>query len=49
MIMKWMWMMNYCKKNNLPPAHGWAWDRARIAYEALKLEDLDHIRAHCDV
>lgn len=25
---KWFWKMDYCKKNNLPPAQKWAWDKA---------------------
>lgn len=30
--MKWMWMMNYCKEHELPPAQSWAWERAEKAY-----------------
>ena len=29
----WMWKMEYCKKNNLPPAQDWAWDIAGKAYQ----------------
>ena len=36
MITKWSWMMNYCKKNSLPPAQRWAWDKAERAYTLLK-------------
>lgn len=30
---KWIWMMDYCKKNGIPPAQQWAWDMASKAYE----------------
>ena len=30
---KWLWMMDYCKKNHLPPAQSWAWNRAGEAYK----------------
>ena len=33
---KWIWMMDYCKKNGIPPAQQWAWDRASKAYEDNK-------------
>jgi len=29
---KWFWMMDYCKKNRIPPAQKWAWDRAEEEY-----------------
>jgi len=29
---KWIWMMNYCKRNGLPPAQAWAWERAEAAF-----------------
>ena len=29
---KWFWMMDYCKKHNIPPAQKWAWDISKIAY-----------------
>ena len=29
---KWQWMMDYCKKNKIPPAQKWAWDKAEEAY-----------------
>ena len=29
---KWRWMMDYCKKNQLPPAQSWAWSRAEKAW-----------------
>jgi hypothetical protein len=29
---QWLWMMNYCKDNRLPPAQSWAWKRAKEAY-----------------
>lgn len=31
---KWGWMMNYCKLHGLPPAQGWAWERAEKAFIA---------------
>lgn len=34
-VEKWFWKMDYCKRNGLPPAQSWAWDKAE---EALKLE-----------
>jgi len=30
---KWFWMMEYCRKNQFPPAQHWAWEKARVAYE----------------
>lgn len=30
---KWTWMMEYCKKNQIPPAQQWAWEEAEKAYE----------------
>ena len=30
---KWIWMMDYCKRERLPPAQKWAWDEAERAYE----------------
>jgi len=30
---KWDWKMDYCRKNNLPPAQSWAWNEADKAYE----------------
>jgi len=29
----WMWKMEYCKNNNLPPAQNWAWDIAERAHQ----------------
>lgn len=29
---KWFWMMDYCKKNNFPPAQSWAWNKAELEY-----------------
>lgn len=31
-VRQWFWMMNYCKKNGLPPAQSWAWNRANDAF-----------------
>jgi len=36
--MKWLWMMEYCKKNVLPPAQKWAWDKAENEYNISKGE-----------
>ena len=33
---KWIWMMDFCKKNGIPPAQQWAWDSADKAYEDNK-------------
>ena len=42
---KWSWMMDYCKKNHLPPAQEWAWEKAKVAY--LKhLESLRSLSKH---
>lgn len=30
---KWAWMMDYCKKNRMPPAQEWAWTIAKKEYE----------------
>ena len=32
---KWMWKMNYCKKNRIPPGEVWAWELAEIRYLEL--------------
>ena len=32
-IIKWRWMMDYCKNNNLPPGQNWAWEKAQKAWE----------------
>jgi hypothetical protein len=29
---KWFFMMDYCKKHQLPPAQSWAWQLAEEAY-----------------
>jgi len=29
---QWFWMMEYCKKNHMPPAQSWAWEKAKQAY-----------------
>lgn len=29
----WLWKMTYCKINQIPPAQGWAWERATAAYK----------------
>lgn len=29
---EWLWKMEYCKKNGLPPAQSWAWKLANKAY-----------------
>jgi hypothetical protein len=29
---KWMWKMDFCKKNQLAPAQKWAWDKAENAF-----------------
>lgn len=31
----WIWKMDYCKRNGLPPAQEWAWDKAGKAYESF--------------
>jgi len=30
---QWLWMMNWCKENYIPPAQKWAWDRAKEAWK----------------
>lgn len=30
---QWAFMMDWCKINGLPPAHEWAWDRAKAAWK----------------
>ncbi len=30
---KWRWMMDYCKRESLPPAQSWAWEIALDAWE----------------
>ena len=32
-ILKWSWMIDYCKRKGLPPAQSWAWEDADEAYE----------------
>ena len=34
---KWFWMMDYCKRKQIPPAQKWAWDEAEIEYNNLIL------------
>ena len=29
---KWFWMMEYCKRKQMPPAQKWAWDEAEKKY-----------------
>ena len=29
---KWSWMMDYCKRKQIPPAQKWAWDKAENAF-----------------
>jgi len=29
---KWFWMMDYCKRKQIPPAQKWAWDEAEKKY-----------------
>ena len=31
---KWIWKMDYCKKNFIPPAQKWAWIKAENAFNA---------------
>lgn len=35
---QWMWMMNYCQKQRIPPAQTWAWEEAKKAYEEMMKE-----------
>jgi hypothetical protein len=30
---KWLWMMEFCKKQGIPPAQSWAWNLAKKKYE----------------
>ena len=30
---QWVWMMEYCKKQGIPPAQGWAWKKASDEYK----------------
>lgn len=30
--LKWSWKMDYCKKQEIPPAQKWAWDLAEKMY-----------------
>lgn len=32
---QWLWMMNYCQKQRIPPAQAWAWEQAKKAYEEM--------------
>ena len=32
---KWFWIMNHCKINQIPPAQKWAWDKAEKEYNRL--------------
>ena len=31
---KWFWMVDYCKRKEIPPAQKWAWDEAENAFNA---------------
>ena len=33
---KWLWKMDWCKKEHLPPAQKWVWDKAEEAYKNIK-------------
>jgi len=33
---KWIWMMDYCRRNNIPPAQPWAWRQAEKAFNNNK-------------
>jgi hypothetical protein len=33
---KWTWMIDYCKRNRIPPAQPWAWKEAEAAYNKMK-------------
>jgi len=33
---RWIWMMEYCRSNNLPPAQHWAWEIAAKEYDKMK-------------
>ena len=35
---QWVWMMDYCKKQSIPPAESWAWGNAKKAYELSRLK-----------
>jgi len=35
---EWIWMMDYCKKQGLPPAQKWAWDQAKRAFNTREEE-----------
>lgn len=35
-IERWAWMMDYCKRCNLPPAQLWAWGEAEQAWKEHK-------------
>jgi len=32
---QWFWMMEYCKKQCIPPAQSWAWEMAKQAYDKM--------------
>ena len=32
---KWLWMMDYCKKKRFPPAQSWAWRCAEDAWDMV--------------
>jgi len=33
---KWVWLMDYCKTHQLPPAQRWAWEKAEKEFYILK-------------
>lgn len=37
---KWLWMMSYCKKEHITPAHAWAWRRAENAWNLFKKKSI---------
>jgi len=35
-VQQWTWMMDYCKRQGIPPAQKWAWDRAEREFNSFK-------------
>lgn len=35
-VTDWIWRMDYCKQQGIPPAQAWAWDKATVALHQHK-------------
>lgn len=31
-VKKWLWKMDYCKMQKIPPAQAWAWNKSEVEF-----------------